>query len=111
MSRANLLMAAAVLALSFGTAQAEDKPEMRVRTSDLNLTLPKDAHRLYDRVYEAATEVCGGGPLVFFSPAPPQSYLDCRDATLDAALSRVHAPLVQALRKPKADQAAAAPQS
>ena len=109
MSRSTLLMAAAVLALSFGGAHAEDKPQMRVRMSDLDLTSPKDVRRLYDRVYEAATVVCGGGPLVFFFPGPPKEYLACRDATLDATFSRIHTPLVQALRTSKPSEAVAQP--
>ena len=93
-----LLVPVAVLCLAAGAARADDRPSMAVRTSDLDLSSPKDVQRLYDRVYEAATVVCGGGPLVFFVVGPPPEYLACRDATVDATLARLNAPLVVDLR-------------
>ena len=109
MSRSIILMTAAALALSFSAAHAAEPPQMTLKTSDLNLASPKDAKRLYDRVAEAAAEVCGRGPLTVFIPAPPPEFLACRDATIDATLAQIHAPLVQALRKGKPnDQLAAA---
>jgi UrcA family protein len=99
MNRKSLLTAAIAAALlAAGAAHAESPPSKQVKATDLDLSQPKDVQRLYDRVYEAATEVCGGGPLVSFVTGPPAEYLACRDATVDATLKRFHAPLVLALR-------------
>jgi UrcA family protein len=97
--KALLLSAFAAGFLAAGGARAADGPSMRVVTRDLDLSSARDVQRLYDRLYEAATVVCGGGPLVFFVMGPaPEQYLTCRDATLDAALSGFDAPRVVDLR-------------
>jgi len=97
--KALLIPAFAALCLAAGAARAaDDRPSMRVMTRDLDLSSARDVQRLYERLYEAATVVCGGGPLVFFAVGPPQPYLACRDATLDAALSGFDAPRVADLR-------------
>jgi UrcA family protein len=93
-----LLITAAALCMAAGAAQA--KPSMTVKVNDLNLSSPKDAQRLYDRVYEAASLVCGGGPLVTFIPFPSTEFMACREATIDSALSQLHSPLVVAMRQP-----------
>ena len=93
-----LLATVAAACLAAGAASADDPPSMTVRARDLDLSSPKDVQRLYDRVYEAATVVCGGGPLVTWITGPPRDYFACRDATLEAALGQFHAPLVLALR-------------
>ncbi len=69
-----------------------------MRTADLDLSSARDVQRLYERLYEAAIVVCGGGPLVSFVAGPPQQFLACRDATLDAALGGFDAPRVVDLR-------------
>jgi UrcA family protein len=104
MPRSIIPMAAAVLALSFGGAHAEAQRQIVIKTSDLHLSSPRDAHRLYDRVAAAASELCGRGPLTTFIPAPPPEFLACRDAAIDSALSQSHAPLVLALRKSKPNE-------
>jgi UrcA family protein len=95
-----LLVTAAALCMVAGGARAESRPSMTLKVSDLNLSSPKDVQRLYDRLYDAASLVCGGGPLVTFIPFPNTDFMACRDATLDAALSQFHSPLVGALRRP-----------
>ncbi len=94
-----LLITAAALFLAAGAAHAGDKPSTTVKIDDLNLTSPHDAQRLYDRLYEAASLVCGRGPLVTFFMLPNTEFVACRDAALDAALSQFHAPLVVSLRQ------------
>ena len=93
-----LLIAALAIGLTAGAARADDRLSMKVRTGDLDLSSARDVQRLYERLYEASTVVCGGGPLVFFVAGPPQQYLACRDATLDAALGQFDAPRVVDLR-------------
>ena len=98
-SKALLIPAAALcLGVAAPAHAADDRPSMTVRTADLDLSSARDVQRLYERLYEAAIVVCGGGPLVYFVAGPPQQYLDCRDATLDAALSGFDAPRVVDLR-------------
>jgi UrcA family protein len=98
MTRKSLLIAAALLSMAAGAAHADNRPSMTVRTSDLDLNQPKDVQRLYDRVYEAATIVCGGGPLRTWVMGPPPEYAACRDSVINTALSQFHAPLVLAFR-------------
>jgi UrcA family protein len=93
-----LLITAVALCLTAGAARADSRPSMRVRTGDLDLSSARDVQRLYERIYQAAITVCGGGPLVFFVAGPPQQYLTCRDATLDGALGQFDAPRVVDLR-------------
>jgi UrcA family protein len=98
-SKALLIPAAAALCLAAAPAHAAyDRPSVTVRTADLDLSSPRDVQRLYERLYEAAMTACGGGLLAYFVAGPPQQYLACRDATLDAALSRFDAPRVVDLR-------------
>jgi UrcA family protein len=97
--KALLIPVAAALCLAGAPAHAAyDRPSLKVTTGDLDLSSAKDVQRLYERIYEAATVVCGGGPLVYFVAGPPQQYLACRDATLDAVLGKFDAPRVVDLR-------------
>ena len=103
MIRKTFLITATVFWLSVGAAQAQSKPTILVKRSDLDLSKPADAQRLYDRIYEAASRVCGGGALVTFFPFPSPEFVACREAVLDAGLSQSHAPLVIALREAHAN--------
>jgi UrcA family protein len=98
MNAKTFLIAAAALSLSAGAVHAETQPSMTVKVSDLDLNQPKDVQRLYDRVYEAATIVCGGGPLRTFLMGPSREYTSCRDTVVNTALGQFHAPMVMALR-------------
>lgn len=112
MFRSTILMTAAVVGLAFGGAHAATSPQITLKISDFNLNSPKDVQRLYDRIAEGASEVCGRGPLTVFFPAPPPEFVACRDAAIDATLSQIPVPQVQALRKSKPSQMfAAAPAS
>ena len=105
MTRKTLLIAVAAI-LAAGAAHAEDRASFKLKTGDLNLASPKDVARLYDRVTEAAGEVCGRGPLSNFVAGPSDEFLACQRAVVDSTLSQVHAPLVVALREQnKADGA------
>jgi len=103
MFRSIILITTAIVAVSFGTAHADAPRQITLKLSGLNLNSPRDVQRLYDRVVEGASEVCGRGSLTVFFPAPPPEFLACRDAAIDATLSQIHTPLVQALRKDKAN--------
>ena len=63
-SKALIPAAALCLGLADPAHAADDRPSMTVRTADLDLSSARDVQRLYGRLYEAATVVCGGGPLV-----------------------------------------------
>ena len=99
-----LIVVAALLAAS--AARAEDHASFTLKTGDLNLASPNEVSRLYDRVTEAAGEVCGRGQLSNFVAGPPPEFLACQSAAVDAALSQVRAPLVVALREQLKAQAA-----
>ena len=105
MNRKTLLITALATVMAAGAAHAGDRPSMTLKTGDLDLTSAKDVHRLYDRIVEAASEVCGRPPLAMFIPSTPPEFLACRDATVAATLSRFNAPLVVALREKVAEDA------
>jgi UrcA family protein len=89
-------------AVALGAAQAApppaepDAPAIAVKTSDLDLSRADGAQTLLRRLRQAASEACGGEPdLRDFTAA--NGYRTCMKATMDAAVARVHAPVVTAV--------------
>jgi UrcA family protein len=80
-----------LVALSPVAAQANDTPlvqkSITVRVSDLDLSRPADASRLYARIRRAAENVCGDG---LSAAAPMGSSVD-RDCVLDAVAQAMSA--------------------
>ena len=89
-----IALAAAVLALSFGAAHAQ-QASVRINPAKLNLNNVADAKILYRQLADAAAEVCGGYP----SHIGDMGLFErCYRPTLDAAVASAHAPLVTAAR-------------
>ena len=95
MSRSIALLTAAVLSLSFAAAHAE-QATMSVSTKGLDLAKPADARRFYNRLSQAAAELCGGAP-TYFLGSEADRFDTCHKAALDAAVAQSHSVLVAAL--------------
>jgi UrcA family protein len=95
----NDILIAAVALLVASAGHAAERPSITLNISDLDLASPTDVQKLYIRVQVAANELCGLPPLATFLPAPSLEFVACRDGVTDDALSRLHVPLVSALRE------------
>ncbi len=89
----------AVIAASFaaGAAAADDRalPKVTVRYGDLDLSSPRDAATLYQRIRIAAAEVCW--PLEGASVAAVFRVQTCRQHAIADAVSRVNRPELSAV--------------
>jgi UrcA family protein len=86
-----------------GAAEPTQAPTVVVRYADLDLSRPKDAQRLYYRLYAAAQKVCrasglgsGGG---MEDLARLRQFHDCLDRALTNAVTDVNSSQVTAIQQ------------
>src|SRR5665213_1925354 len=89
-----ILTAAAILALSANAALADSQASVDVPFGDLNLSRPRDAKILAERLETAASAVC----LKANSDIPARAMQDCIDTAVNIAVSRIQSSLESKLR-------------
>lgn len=96
-SQRQLLIGLAGLALALtanlaaaATPEDRDTRTVVVRFSDLDLTQPQDAHRLYVRIEDAARTVCGDRPMTV-NLMVAAAYRRCTKRLVDEAVAKVRA--------------------
>jgi UrcA family protein len=83
-------LAAALTASLASAATTDGAPRTAVvRYSDLDLSKPRDAHRLYVRIKDAAREVCDNSPMSDLQRL--RVYKQCMNEAVSNALAQVRA--------------------
>jgi UrcA family protein len=92
------MLAAALLAnLASAAEPNEETAQTVVRYSDLDLSQPTDAHRLYTRIKAAAREVCNNSP--GYDLKLMRAYHACMTKAVNDAVSQVQSVQVAAIRR------------
>ena len=88
-----VLGASALGSLSAPALADPSPPSKKVRFNDLDLSTPKGAKILYDRISAAAHDVCGTT-----DPIMRQATRECIAHAIDQAVKDVNAPMLTSLR-------------